>query len=152
MTLRNITIPKAVVSVGDEVFVVSGITANQVFNLYRRHREDLSTLFDTLAGRGTIEASDVLNSVEGIIAMFPDLVAEVIAMASGDKPEDGDGWLEALTMAAALPFPIQTEALLKIGELTFSPEMPPKKFFALLVGMIQRMNATTKTSPVGSDN
>lgn len=151
MTLRNITIPKAVISVGDELFAVSGITANQVFTLYRRHREDLSQLFDNLSGRGKVEASDMLNSIEGIIAMFPDLVAEVVAMASGDKP-DSEGWEETVANAAALPFPIQTDALLKIGELTFSPEMPPKKFFALLVGMIQQLNGTTKTLEVGSDN
>lgn len=151
MTLRNITIPKAVISVGGDLFAVSGITANQVFNLYRRHREDLSQLFENLAGRGTVEASDMLNSIEGIIAMFPDLVAEVITMAAGDKP-DTEGWDESVANAAALPFPVQTDALMKIGELTFSPEMPPKKFFALLVGMIQQLNGTTKTLAVGSDS
>lgn len=151
MTLRNITIPKAVISVGGDLFAVSGVTANQVFNLYRRHRDDLSKLFENLAGRGKVEASDMLNSIEGIIAQFPDLVAEVIAMAAGDKP-DAEGWADALDTAASLPFPVQVDALLKIGELTFSPEMPPKKFFALLVGMIQQLNGTTKTLEVGSDN
>lgn len=151
MTLRSITIPKAVVSVGGELFTVSGITANQVFNLYRRHKADLSQLFDNLAGRGDAEPGDMLNSIEGVVAQFPELVAEVLAMAAGDKP-DSDDWDEAVTVAGSLPFPVQTDALLKIGELTFSPEMPAKKFFALLVGMIQQLNGSTKTLEVGSDN
>ena len=152
MTLRNITIPKAVVPVDDsEMFAVSGVTANQVFTLYRRHRDDLSTLFDNLAGRSDIDHSVVLNSIEGIIAQFPLLVAEVVAMASGDNPADEEGWAESVEIATRLPFTVQVDALLKIGELTFSPDMPPKKFFALLVGMIQQLNGTPKTSVTGSE-
>ena len=151
MTLRSITIPKAVVSVGGELFTVSGITANQVFNLYRRHKADLSQLFDNLAGRGDAEPGDMLNSIEGIVAQFPKLSAEALAMAAGDKP-DAEGWDEAVDLAERLSLAVQTDALLKIGELTFSPEMPAKKFFALLVGMIQQLNGNTKTLEVGSDN
>lgn len=149
MTLRNITIPKAVVAVdAEQQFAVSGVTANQVFMLYGRHREDLSVLFDRLAGRGAPEATEVLNSIEGIIAQFPTLVAETIALAGGDTPEIEIEWQEAVAIAQSLPFTVQTDALLKIGELTFSPDMPPKKFFALLVGMIQQLNVT-KTSTTG---
>lgn len=152
MTLRSITIPKAVVAVdAEQMFAVNGVTANQVFTLYRRHREDLSVLFDRLAGRGGPDAAEVLNSIEGIITQFPVLVAEVIALASGDIPENETEFAEAVAIAQALPFSVQTDALVKIGELTFSPDMPPKKFFALLVGMIQQLNLT-KTSGIGSDD
>jgi hypothetical protein len=150
MTLRNITIPKAVVAVdAEQMFSVSGVTAAQVFSLYNRHREDLSVLFDRLAGRGDADASEVLNSIEGIISQFPLLVAETIALASGEKIDDADTWQEAVSIAQNLPFSVQTDALIKISELTFSPDMPPKKFFALLVGMIQQVGLT-KTSVTGS--
>ena len=151
MTLRNITIPKAVVAVdAEQQFAVSGVTANQVFTLYRRHREDLSVLFDRLSGRGEPETLEVLNSIEGIITQFPVLVAETIALAGGDLPENETEFAEAVAIAQSLPFTVQTDALLKIGELTFSPDMPPKKFFALLVGMIQQLNVT-RTSATGSE-
>lgn len=152
MTLRNITIPKAVVAVDDEQqFAVSGVTANQVFTLYRRHSADLSTIFDRLSGRNESEPSEVLNSIEGIITQFPNLVAEVIALASGDSPEQETEFSESVKIAQSLPVSVQTDALLKIGELTFSPDMPPKKFFALLVGMIQQIKFTT-TSATGSES
>jgi len=151
MTLRNLTIPKAVILVGDDPFTVSGVTASQVFALYRRHKDDLSTLFDNLSGRTTIEAGDVLNSVEGIIAMFPDLVGEVIVLAHGVSP-DSPELDEEIAIARSLPITVQVEALMKIGELTFSPEMPPKKFFGLLVAMIQQVNGNKVTSALGSDN
>jgi hypothetical protein len=48
MSLRNITIPKREVLVGSEKFTVSGVSADQVFGLYSRHREDLAVLFDNL--------------------------------------------------------------------------------------------------------
>lgn len=150
MTLRNLTIPKAVISVGDEVFAVSGITAAQAFSLVRRHREELTGLFENLAGRGTVEAGDVLNSIEGIVSMFPDLVAEAIVLASGVAPDSPD-LEEEIAVARQLPFPVQADALLKIGELTFTQDMPPKKFFALLAGMVQQLSVT-KTSEAGSDN
>ena len=151
MTLRHLTIPKAAILVGGEPFVVSGVTASQVFTLYRRHKADLSTLFDNLSGRATIEAGDVMNSVEGIIAMFPDLVGEVIALASGVSP-DSPELDEEVAIAKSLPVAYQVEALEKIGELTFSPEMPPKKFFGLLVAMVQQVNQKKPTLEVGSGN
>jgi hypothetical protein len=152
MSLRNITIPKREVPVGDEKFTVTGVSADQVFGLYHRHRAELGTLFDNLAGRGTVEAGAVLNSVEGIVTQFPVVVAETIAMASGVKA-DSPNWDEEIEIARSLPLPVQVDALIKIGELTFSADMPPKKFFALLVGMIQQMNLSRNpTSELGSDS
>jgi len=152
MSLRNITIPKREVPVGSEQkFTVSGVSADQVFGLYSRHREDLGVLFDNLAGRDRAERSEVLNSIEGIIAQFPLVIAEAIALASGSKP-DSEHWDEEVAVARSLPMPVQVDALMKVGELTFSPDMPPKKFFALLVGMIQQLNGTSPTLAVGSDS
>ena len=152
MTLRNITISKAVVAVdAEQMFSVSGVTAAQVFTLYNRHREDLSVLFDRLSGRGEPNVAEVLNSIEGIIAQFPTLVAETIAMSSGEKLDDEEAWQDAVSIAKSLPFTVQTDALLKIGELTFSPDMPPKKFFALLVSLIQQVGLT-RTAATGSDD
>lgn len=148
MSLRNITIPKREVLVGSDKFTVSGVSADQVFGLYSRHREDLAVLFDNLAGR--VEGPSILTSVEGIITQFPLVIAEGIALASGGRP-DSEHWEEEVEVARSLPLPVQVDALMKIGELTFSPEMPPKKFFALLVGLIQQLNGTT-TLAVGSDN
>lgn len=167
MTLRNIVIPKMVISVGGEsLFAVSGIYPNQVFGLYKRHREDLSSVFDSLSGRETALAQVALDSIEGIVAQFPDLIAEIIALASGGDPDDyelfvdkntGDTtgqtvWEADVAIAKRLPFPVQLDALMKIGELTFSTEMPPGKFFALLVGMIQRLNNSRQPLPTGSES
>ena len=161
MALHNIVIPRKEVPLADgQSFTVSGVSANQVFTLYQRHREDLSSLFDRFSGRTQIEPSDVMNSIEGIISQFPILVGEVIALASGYSPNDVSftddatktKWQAAFEASVLLPLPVQADALFKVAELTFSPDMPPKKFFGLLVAMIQQANGTTSTSDSGSDS
>ncbi len=163
MALRNLIIPRLEVSVdGEQSFSVTGITATQVFNLYIRHREQLKDLYDKLAGNNP-DGSAILNSVEGIIVSFPVLVGETIAIASGSNPFDEtpayanepDGltnWQADLNAAMQLSLPVQVDALFKIGELTFSPDMPPKKFFGLLVAMIQQANLSGLTLGNGSGN
>lgn len=161
MALHSIVIPRKEVPLADgQSFTVSGVSANQVFTLYQRHREDLTSVFDRFAGRSPSEPNEVLNSLEGIISQFPVLVGEVIALSSGYHPDDATftdeatktKWQAAFEASVMLPLPVQVDALYKIADLTFSPDMPAKKFFSLLVGMIQQANGTTTTLDSGSEN
>lgn len=163
MKLRNIAIPSAVVQIdAEQSLTVRGITAEQAFLLYHKHRDEMAMVFERLSGNST-GGSELLDSVAGIIAAFPLLVGEVIALATGSSPLDMSpadpnmpdgitGWQADLAGAMGLPLPIQVEALMQIGSLTFTPEMPPKKFFGLLVAMIQQATEQLATSTSGSDS
>lgn len=160
-TLRNIRIPKKEVTLGDgQQFTVKGLSPNDVFGIYFRHRGDLEEMFGQFAGKTDVKVSEVMRSLEGMIAQFPLVCAEAIAISSGANPFDDEpvaedipltNWQADLRIAFDLPLPVQIDALMKIGELTFSPDMPPKKFFGLLVGMMQQANQTP-TLETGSDD
>lgn len=149
MNFLDIELPKKEVSLGGgQSFTVSGISANAVFGLYHRHRADLSGIFEQLVAGNTDAPA---NSIEALVAQFPHIVAEVIALAVGGDPLS-DNWPQYLDKAKRLSLPIQVDALFAIADVTFTPEMPPKKFFGLLVVMIQQANSLTPTLGSGSGN
>ncbi len=150
MNLLDIEIASKEIPLGNgQSLTVSGISATQVFGLYQRHKEELATLFDQFSGRGDYGA--VLNTIEGIIASFPMLVSETIALATGINPGD-EAWERGVVVAGRLPMAAQIEVLFATSDLSFTPEMPPKKFFGLLVGMIQQATSLTTTLGNGSGN
>lgn len=163
-SLRRITKPQATVTLTDgQEFTVSGLTPNHIFGLYHRHRGDLAAIYERLVSPdgNVVAPEDATRIVENLIGSAPRLMAEVIAMASGGDPFDTrpidpempDGatvWQSDVATAADLTMPVQMEALQKIGDLTFTPEMPPKKFLSVLVGMMQ--GAKTNLSPSTSSS
>jgi hypothetical protein len=165
MTLLSITIPKKEVTLGDgQKFTVKGISANDIFGIYHRHAATLGQVFNIVSGRGELDATElvqVANSIEGLILRFPLLAAEGIAIAAGVNPFDETPhpedpsktiWQATVNMVIDLPLAVQADALMKIGELTFSPDMPPKKFFGLLVMLIQQAQSSHLTLDSGSDD
>lgn len=159
-------IPSAVVKVSDsEGFVVRGLSPYQVVALYKRHTGELEPLFQRVVA-GVKDSGEALHGdIEAIVlslaAEAPRILAELIALASGGDPDNpADAVItdpvsgEALTLkafdAAALlamhlPFPTQTDALAKIGELTFSSDMPPGKFFALVASLAKKVTGAMQT-------
>ncbi len=147
MALRDIVIQTKEVSLGGgQSFTVSGITANQVFGVFFRHQNELTPIFDQITSGEEV-------TLEGMVASFPLLVAEIIALGAGGNPFDTapynsedpnsiTNWQADLRAASSFPFPVQAEALSKIADLTFTPEMPPKKFFGLLLQMVQGAKAS----------
>jgi len=134
-------IPELVVKVSDaEGFAVRGLDPTDVLSLYYRHTGKLSEMFDGMMERyrengNNIETADVQSFAMTVIGDAPVIVAEVIALASGSSPDD-DEWDADIHIATHLPFPVQADAIEKIGRLTFTSEMPPKKFGALVAGAI----------------
>jgi hypothetical protein len=76
----------------------------------------------------------------------PRLMAEVIAIASGSRVDDPE--FEA-DVDAAVDFSagVQMDALTKIADLTFSSEMPPGKFLAVVVKLAASATAAMTTAP-----
>lgn len=140
----------------DESFIVRGLNPNQVQGLYYRHAGELSVLFDrVMAGfkeTGTAAMVDMQSIVLGLMGDAPVILAELIVLASGgdplntdtvnvgtdDEPEWVSAWDAALRIAHDLPFPVQAATLEAIGDLTFTSDMPPGKFVALVVKTAKR--------------
>lgn len=164
-SLRKIVKPIATVSLGDsegQSFTVTGLTPNHIFGLYHRHRGQLAALFEkVVADGGAPNVDDVAAMGQTLINSAPLVMAEIIALASGadpfdtspvdpDVPDGATMWQSDLTLAAGLTLSVQLDALQKIGNLTFTPEMPPKKFLSALVEMIRSANGSTLTPSSGA--
>ena len=146
----KIAIPERVVQVSDsEGFTVRGLTPLQVFSLYKRHTGELSAIFDRLMDgvrdNGIAQHADIESMVLALLGDTPILIAEMIVLGSGGNADKIDDFEAAYNIASALPFPVQVDALTKIGELTFTSDMPPGKFAALIVTLIRKTLGASKT-------
>lgn len=158
MSLRKLKtpVPQALVQVSDEEgFPVRGLSPTHVIGLYYRHTGQLSALFERLAeahqSGGNVDTGDIQTMVVELLREAPLIMAEVIALASGSDAADeieatddaGEplgmtNWEADVEIAKTLSFPVQADALTKIGNLTFTSDMPPGKFFALIAGAVNK--------------
>ena len=143
--LKN-PVPQKVVEVSDEEgFVVRGLNPAAVFTLYYRHTGEIGQLFEKFLalaqGDGEAKLEDAGSIVVTLLQNAPLILAELIALAAGADPVNDDEWLESVGIARDLSFPVQVDALEKIGALTFTSEMPVGKFAALVAKSAQAMTS-----------
>ena len=148
MGLRDL-IPTAEVKVSDAgSFSVRGFSPNDTFLLYHRHRGQLAAMFEQFAGevqkkgkkgKGDVN-EDLIQVGTSLIGNAPQVMAEVIVLAMGVKPENEDFDAE-VRAALDLPAGVQMDALQKIADLTFTSDMPPGKFLAVVVQLLQSSTA-----------
>ena len=123
MGLKDLKLPTAEVEVpGGGSFAVRGLSFTDIRALFIKHSAEVNSVFTLIARgkEGSATPEEASETVAHIINTAPALVAEVIAVASGEE----DAFEEAL----ALPFPVQVDALKKIGQVTFGSEDGLKKF------------------------
>ncbi|AEY69565.1 tail protein [Burkholderia phage vB_BceS_AH2] len=137
MGLKNLRLPTLRVEVpgGEEeqFFAVRGVNLVDIRALLVKHSSEMARLFDVFANGGEVKLDPesiaaAASSVAGLINQAPALVADLIAMASGEE--------DAFEQALALPFPVQVDALTKIGKLTFASEDSAKKFLQTASSLI----------------
>lgn len=106
-----------------------GLSLSDILSLYRANAEALRKLYTqvTLDTGQKLSLENESDVVALIAASAPEIVAQIIAMAA-DEPT-------AVDVARRLAFPVQIEALEKIGKLTFSQEGGPKKVVEAIVRM-----------------
>lgn len=155
MGLRDLVIPSELVKVTDtEGFSVRGLSLNDAVEIYSRHGESMAVLFDQFVNRvkrqEAVEAHDVGVA---LVSSAPQIMAEIIAVASGAQPPnplETDALKRATAevawtaeIAAALNFPagMQMAALQAIGRLTFTSDLPPPKFLGLVLEMAKSATA-----------
>lgn len=158
MGLRNVSFPGKEVEIpGGGAFTVWGVDEDMVLSIYHRHAGQLSGLFDTTVAsmQGDRDAlGNATDLLASLIGDAPEIMAELIAAASGSKVTDTHvnpdtranplgltDWEADVAQARKLPFPVKLDALMKIGELTFSSSMPPGEFLAVVVRMAGKTTA-----------
>lgn len=148
MSLLSISVPSQIVTTGSgETFEVRGLTGDDVVKLGERHIPELTAIVETLAQRSNDQASlsvaDVHAAMMGLLVGAPQIVAEVIAAAAGTDPHQPE-WEDAVGIAVSLPFPVQADALHKIGQLSFTPDFTPAHLMSLVkkAGHASRINGT----------
>lgn len=128
MALGDLVFPTTTINVGDSSFTVRGLTFADVTRMIDAHRQDL----ETLVNRGMALSTGSQTSFEQwlpLIQTMPDLAAKIIACAS-DEPE-------AVEAARRLPLPVQLDALIAIGNLTFAQPGGLGKFIADLLSLVR---------------
>lgn len=130
---KNIPLPVP----GDEEvsFDVRGVSLPDLSALMQKHARAITALYSKYAkGDADFEKGLESDVAAALIAEVPALVASIIAQVS-------DGVMDDET-AARLPLPVQTDALVSIGELTFSGEGALEKFMAAAVRIAEGLAAT----------
>ena len=133
MGLKHLKLPEASVAVpGGDSFAVRGLCLDDLSYLMRRHGSKLKKLLEDFSQTGEVTVEGVAAFALPILEAAPEIAAELIACASGDKNDAG--------IAATLPLPVQLDALEKLAELTFSADGGPKKLLETVVRMAQGVN------------
>jgi len=124
MGLKDFQVPRDELQLpGGGSFTVRGLSYIDMRLLFNKHAAEMAAFFDLLSkGReqGQVAIEDAAVMAASMLNTAPALAADVIATAA-DEPD-------AFETVLLLPFPVQTEALSKIGRLTFGTEGAAKKF------------------------
>lgn len=122
MGLRDLKVAEEIIKVTGGEFSVRGLALNEIMLLVQKRRETLRAAFDNLsATEEGIDLGDQKETIANLLHEAPELIAEVIALASGDYCD------ETMAIARKLPMPEQMEALEAVGRLTFATEGSLKK-------------------------
>lgn len=115
-------------------FEVKALSLNEMRVLIRQHMPDLEALFqvsvEALEGKSEVSESDIQRLVVAAVEQAPGLVANVIALSAGETDEAG------VAAAYRLPFPVQVDVLLAIGNLTFDEVGGVKKWWGAIAGLL----------------
>lgn len=155
MGLRNLTFPTVEVQTSGGNLAVRGLSLDHILRLFYRHREDVTALYGatrTRAQSGEPPSYDDVTVI-GIkmISAAPQIVAEIIAVASGSDPQDDAGFSGDVGIVRAMSVAEQLDALEKIAGQTFTSEMPPGKLFALVLQAMQAgTSAMAKSLPAAT--
>lgn len=116
---------------GGDKFVVRGLSFSDLSGLYTKYAGEVSAFFELLKNSGTdgVDVEQAASMAASLIHSAPALAAEAIAIASGDASD--------FEIALQLPFPVQAEALKKIGLCTFGSEGTAKKFAQTVSSLVK---------------
>lgn len=147
MGLRSIPLPRELVKVsGSEGFQVRGLSPDDIMRLFYRHRGQMSALFDQFAGSEAAAEGGASALGQILYQGAPQVVAEAILLAADVDP-DADDFDAEIAHTRRFPAAVQLDALEKIGNLTFTSDMPLPKFLAVVLNALNGATAGTLAPP-----
>jgi hypothetical protein len=141
MSLANLKIETAAVQFRGGEFTVRGLGLDTVAALmHDGNREELGTAVNQLEvlfkATKAEDSEGIKQGINMLMVQLPGLAAKVIAYAA-DEPGEVD-------KVRKLPLPIQLEAILAIGRLTFEGEDSIRNFVSGLVTLMASATAASK--------
>jgi hypothetical protein len=142
MSLANLSIETAVVKFRGSEFTVRGLGLDTVAALMQDgNREELELAVKQLEALYKATKADdtagITSGVNKLVVQLPGLTAKVIAFAA-DEPGEAD-------KVRKLPLPVQLDAILAIGRLTFDGEDSIRNFVS---GLMTLMTSATTASKI----
>jgi hypothetical protein len=136
--LKHLRIQTETVETAGGEFAVRGLSLPDIAEIFEAERAPLSKLFGEIAvdGAGGVLLDDMAGLAVKLASVAPSVVARIIASAADEEDE---------TIALELPFPVQIDALEKIGRLTFATEGAAKKVMETIIRMVKGANAAIKS-------
>lgn len=153
MGIKHLRIPEETIETPDGKLTVRGVSLPDVVALVRNHGPVFSSLFSKVMAGDNVSLSLAEIGAVGqeLLTNAPEAAAEIIVLACDDVVDK-----ESMNIARRLPFPIQLEALEKIGRLTFSTEGALKKVVETVIrvaegtsGKLAELNAPHSTNGSG---
>ena len=143
MGLRNLVINTDTVPYGtDQEITLRGVSPSDLTFLMNDYGPQMAILYSRLQSGDEFANAEVSEVLGTLASEVPDLVASVIAAATGDIDP------ETVKVARTLDLMTQVECLQKIFALTFKNEAELKKLEAFLTNLVMR--AATALGPKGS--
>lgn len=122
-------------------FTVEGISFDHLARLFTEAKDDMlqaMDLYDGLAESGEVKTEALIMAM---LQQVPDLVARIICLAANEPGAEAN--------VRKMPFPVQTEALMAIADLTFVEADALKKFLGHLTVLLN--GVTSLKAPPSSE-
>lgn len=142
MGLKNYTPERHEIPLKNNPFLVRGLSLEDISVLINRHLPDIEALFDLFTSGHDLSKLDdnaFKNLAASIVGQAPGFAANLIALAA-DEPDSAK-------QAAMLPAPVQINAVIKIGDLTFSEVGGIKKGMESIAALLSQANLKSLKGP-----
>lgn len=152
MALKDLSFESVTIKAGKGEFAVRGLSfadVTSVFTFYKDEARQALAMFEEKTGGDPNKLGEALPALlPELLSQLPMLTAFITALAA-DEPE-------SMLTVGKLPAPVQLEALLAIGRLTFEEPEALKNFLVnltdLLGGLTKAVNSVNEQRPaIGTD-
>ena len=140
---------RPVVVNGKPLFVVEGLSLDTLAVLVKTHLPDFEAIFDIVSNGQNSDENwmDHLQRIsQAVVMQAPGLAANIIAVSSTEELTE-----DLIRIARRLPFPIQVNALMEIGQLTFEEVGGVKKAMESMTTLLMRLRTKPlQTTPASA--
>lgn len=136
MKLGQLPLLTVGVTIGDHTFQFKGISTADLAVLLPKYGAEIAVLFGSVVGNKRMDEIDIAATMKTVLTDAPELVAEVIALSSGDHSPEGIAAARNLTVLK------QIEILEAVYQATFTSESEVKKVREVIQKAVLALAAT----------